>query len=174
MKSLTAIAVFGVELGILVGLCVRAYDFSFFIHPHEPGFVVPQVMVFFACYAAVGSVLWLVRRPVYGGMSVLASRRLIMHRLLVSVCMAMSVMMILDLTLWLRMGDSKEMIDVANTERVPSEFHEQWFNNRIERMQSERWIYIMLFASMCLLYGRPAVLNVEPARAVNSTCRDAC
>jgi hypothetical protein len=73
-------------------------------------------------------------------------------------CVLLSLSLVLSLSVSLRRiaivgGGTKEMVQASINERVPPNGLDQWMRDSIERMKSERLIYAMLLASMCLLYG---------------------
>lgn len=70
---------------------------------------------------------------------------------------ALSLSLVLGMTVDLRAaamvgGCTKEMWQVARTEHVREGCLEQWTDDNVRRMKSERWTYAMLLVSAGLLY----------------------
>jgi hypothetical protein len=148
MKTLGAIIIFLMELGILAGLIwkhIGLYEYTF-------------------------TILLLLTSPglVYLHRNALKKKNLSqMTRFallfLTGPCVLLCVSLIVNLNRELKLGGTKDSIEMARREKVPNEFSNQWYKDTVKRKKSEMFIYVMLLASTLLLYERRYSSSRSPA-----------
>jgi hypothetical protein len=115
-----------------------------------------------ATYVLSGMAQSLVILLLYMFVAMLLRRKLPAERrplLLAGLSVILSLCLVVRLTRELSLvafpgWSSKEMRERATTQHIPPEFASQWFVDEIARIKSQRDIYTVMSAILCLLYWR--------------------
>lgn len=163
MKKLVSIVGWIVELIILAGLLFKHLGFY--------DLTVAKILVLFS--PVIAGAHWAALKR-----ECLTKKGRLILFLLTGPCVLLAMSLILNINYELKKvailggGPSKEMIEISN-ESLRSKFIPQWNEGTVERIRSERLIYAMLLASLCVLYGtRYSASRTQDVEKINLGDKD--